>query len=162
DPNYSYRPGYEGRIYRRGDSDEPGDRFRLYELAGVGHAGTRNPPFNSPELWPAFHNTGPMPADARYSTLPHFELFQMALDHLVRWVADGVAPPRAARLEVGPDGFFTKDEHGNTLGGVRCVQMDVPRAGYLANTTDPDGTLVFGGCGLEEPFDGAKLTSLYN
>jgi hypothetical protein len=39
--------------------------------------------------------------------------------------------------------------------------MDVPRARYLANTTDPDGTLVFGGCGLEEPFDRVKLRSLY-
>jgi len=41
DPN---RPGREGRGYRRDDSDETGDRYRLYELAGVAHMGTRNPP----------------------------------------------------------------------------------------------------------------------
>lgn len=161
DSRASLRPGYEGRIYRRPDSDRPGDRFRLYELAGVAHAGTRNPPFNDRQLWGSYHNTGPMPPDAEYSSLPHFELFQMALHHLVRWVADQITPPRAERIEIGPDGLVAKDENGNSRGGVRCVQLDVPRARYLANPTDPDGTLVLGGCGLEQPFDKATLRRLY-
>ncbi len=45
-PDYSFRPGYGGRKYRREDSDERGDRFRLYELAGVPHMGTRQAPFD--------------------------------------------------------------------------------------------------------------------
>ena len=45
DPN---RPGREGRKYRRDDSDEPGDRYRLYELAGVPHMGTSVPALQQP------------------------------------------------------------------------------------------------------------------
>ena len=48
DPN---RPGREGRRYRRDDSDDPGDRYRLYELAGVGHMGTRYPPYSDNAMW---------------------------------------------------------------------------------------------------------------
>ena len=43
-----HRAGRESRKYRRADSDEPGDRYRLYELAGVPHMGTRYPPYNDP------------------------------------------------------------------------------------------------------------------
>ena len=45
------RPGREGRAYRRDDSDDPGDRYRLYELAGVGHMGTRYPPYSDNAMW---------------------------------------------------------------------------------------------------------------
>ena len=50
-PDYVLHPGVDGRAYRRDDSDEPGDRFRLYELAGVPHMGTRYFPYNDLSLW---------------------------------------------------------------------------------------------------------------
>lgn len=46
-----HRPGREGRTYRRPDADEPDDRYRLYELAGVAHMGTRYPPYNQAATW---------------------------------------------------------------------------------------------------------------
>ena len=148
DPN---RPGREGRKYRRDDSDEPGDRYRLYELAGVPHMGTRYPPYNNPGQWQQVATAGKVPTDVVMNSLPHGELFNMGLHYLVQWVAEGVAPPRAERIEVGPDGYFAQDEHGNSSGGLRCVEMDVPRARYFANPKNEDGTPAFGVVGTEEP-----------
>jgi Alpha/beta hydrolase domain len=158
DPN---RPGREGRKYRRDDSDEPGDRYRLYELAGVPHMGTRYPPYNNPEQWQQVATAGTVPTDVVMNSLPHGELFNMALHHLVQWVAEGVAPPRAERIEVGPDGYFAQDEYGNSRGGLRCVEMDVPRARYFANPKNEDGTPAFGVVGTEEPLEHEKLEQLY-
>src|SRR5207302_1607022 len=95
------------------------------------------------------------------NSLPHFELFQMGLHHLVAWVANGIVPPRAERLEVGPDGYFAKDEHGNTRGGVRCVQLDVPHTTYQPNPIKPDGRPSYLTVGSDERFDGQKLRELY-
>jgi hypothetical protein len=158
------RPGREHRGYRRDDRDEPGDRYRLYELAGLGHMGTRYPPYNDPAMWQndPVGTAGLVPADATMNSLPHSELFQMALHHLVRWVADGVTPPRSDRIEVGPDELFVKDECGNSKGGVRCAQMDVPRARYLPNPgVGDDGVPAFGVVGTEEPLPKETLGRLY-
>jgi hypothetical protein len=161
-PDYSFRPGYEGRRYRRDDSDMPGDRFRLYELAGVPHMGTRHAPYNDVSLW---HGTFADVRDAtigpHMNSLPHFELYSMCLHHLVDWVSNDIVPPRAERLEVGPDGFFAKDEHGNARGGVRCVQMDVPHSTYQPNPTKADGTPSYLTVGNDEPFGPEKLRQLY-
>jgi len=150
-----------GRPYRREDGDEPGDRFRLYELAGMPHMGTRHPPFDDLELWRGMDGKGDLRADSVMSSLPHNELFDVTLDHLVRWVTDGTPPPRAPRLEVGADGHFAVDEHGNTRGGVRCPQMDVPRARYFPNVPRADGTLSSSTVGTEEPFPDEVLRELY-
>ena len=161
-PDFSFRPGYGGRKYRRDDSDEPGDRYRLYELAGVPHMGTRQSPFNEVSLWEAtFADEPDVRFGTRMNSLPHFELFNVCLHHLVEWVASGVVPPRAERIEVGPDGYFVKDEHGNSKGGVRCVQLDVPHSTYRPNPMKADGTPSYLTVGLDEPFDQAKLRALY-
>jgi Alpha/beta hydrolase domain len=157
----AFFPGNEGRRYRRDDSDEPGDRFRLYELANVPHMGTRHSPYDDVELWRVQHEGFDVPPGGRMNSLPHNELFHVTLDHLVRWVAEGVTPPRADRLEVGPDGFFVKDDHGHSLGGVRCVQVDVPRTRYFANPLNPDGTPMPTTIAAEQPFDDQTLKVLY-
>jgi Alpha/beta hydrolase domain len=161
DPN---RPGREGRGYRRQDSDDPADRYRLYELAGVGHMGTRYPPYNDNTMWQndPIGTAGSVPEDAVMNSLPHDELFAMGLDHLVRWVAGGAPPPRAERIEVGSDGLFVKDECGNSRGGVRCAQMDVPRLRYQSNPgVQENGVPAFGVVGLEEPLPAEVLGRLY-
>jgi hypothetical protein len=161
DPN---RPGREGRRYRREDSDAADDRYRLYELAGVGHMGTRYPPYSSNAMWQndPIGTAGRVPDGAAMNSLPHDELFSMGLHHLVQWVADDVIPPRAERMEVGPNGLFVKDEHGNSRGGVRCAQMDVPRLRYQSNPgVQEDGTPAFGVVGIEEPLGPETLGRLY-
>jgi hypothetical protein len=158
------RPGREGRGYRREDSDDEADRYRLYELAGVGHMGTRYPPYSDNAMWQndPLGTAGSVPKDATMNSLPHDELFSMGLNHLVRWVSDGETPPRADRIEVGPDGLFAKDECGNSRGGVRCPQMDVPRNRYLSNpSVDDKGVPAFGVVGIEEPLPKETLEKLY-
>ena len=159
------RPGREGRRYRRDDSDDVGARYRLYELAGVSHMGTRYPPYNDPAMWrnDAIGTAGNVPYGAAMNSLPHTELFSMALHHLVQWVAQGVTPPRADRIEVGPDGLFEKDEQGNSRGGVRCAQLDVPRLHYLSSPgVDANGIPEFGVVGIEEPLPDGMLARLYD
>jgi len=96
------------------------------------------------------------------NSLPHGELFSMTLDHLVCWVAGRRTPPRADRIEVGPDDLFVKDDLGNSRGGVRCAQMDVPRLRYLPNPgTTEDGLPARGVVGFEEPLSKATLRRLY-
>lgn len=150
-----------GRPYRREDADEPGDRYRLYELAGVPHMGTRYPPFDDTELWRRMESKAALTEHSVMSSLPHNELFNVTLDHLVRWVDGATPPPRAPRIETGPDDRFLLDEHGNTLGGVRCVQMDVPRARYFPNVPLPDGRLTTSTVGTEVPFPPEELEELY-
>jgi hypothetical protein len=153
-------PEFAGRRYRRPDSDEPGDRFRLYELAGTGHMGTRYPPHNNPKAWA--NVLGPDSDGAIMNSMPHYEQFRMGLHHLVDWVTKGVAPPRAPRLELAEGGrYIAKDQHGNSLGGVRSPQIDVPRATYFPNPTNPDGTPRRGVVGTEKPFDATKMRQLY-
>ena len=161
DPN---RPGREGRRYRRPDSDEPGDRYRLYELAGFPHMGTRYPPYNNTAMWVGDPGgtAGAVPADATMNSLPHGELFSLTLDHLVQWVANGVTPPRADRIEGEGDELFVKDESGNSRGGVRTAQMDVPRLKYFSNPgLTEDGTPARGVVGIEEPLPQETLQRLY-
>jgi hypothetical protein len=157
-------PWREGRGYRRDDSDDPGDRYRLYELAGVGHMGTRNAPYNDNAMWQndPIGTAGNVPKDMAMNSLPHSELFAMGMDHLVRWVDQGVVPPRADRIEIGPDDLFVKDEYGNTKGGVRSAPMDVPRNRYQANPgVNDDGSPAFGVVGVEEPLPRKTLQRLY-
>ncbi len=161
DPN---RPGREGRRYRRDDSDDPADRYRLYELAGVGHMGTRYPPYNDNAMWQndPLGTAGRVPDDAVMNSLPHDELFGMGLHHLVQWVGGQATPPRADRIEVGPDGLFVKDDYGNSRGGVRCALMDVPRLRYQSNPgVKEDGTPAFGVVGIEEPLPPETLRKVY-
>jgi hypothetical protein len=161
DPN---RHGREGRGYRRDDSDEPDDCYRLYELAGVGHMGTRYPPYSDNAMWQndPLGTAGIVPKEAAMNSLPHDELFAMGLDHLVRWISSGDTPPRADRIEVGADGLFVSDEHGNTRGGVRCAQMDVPRLRYQANPgVKDDGVPAFGVVGIEEALPAKALKRMY-
>jgi alpha/beta hydrolase family protein len=159
-----HRPGREGRTYRRDDSDDPGDRYRLYELAGVGHMGTRYPPYRDNATWQndVTGTAGSIPKNASMNSLPHGELFSMGLDHLVGWASAGTIPPRADRIEVGRDGLFAKDECGNSRGGVRCAQMDVPRLRYVSNPgVNEDGTPAFGVVGIEEPLPDGTLDRMY-
>jgi hypothetical protein len=115
------------RDSRRPDSDEPGDRFRLYEVPGAAHMTKRDP------VSGALPDTVEEPSD-----FPMPLLAGAALRNLRRWAVDGVAPPRADRLtnlaskEDGPSGGrgealpLVRDEHGNALGGVRTPDLDVP------------------------------------
>lgn len=157
-----------GQRARQPDSD----RLRLWEMAGAAHADTYT-------VSAGRHDDGSLSAE-RFAELlrPTTNLLigqtetpvnagpqqhyvaQAALDHLVRWVLEGVAPPSAPRLEVDDTGAdFHKDAQGNVLGGIRTPWVDVPVATLsgLGQSGDSFAFLF----GRTTPFDEAKLADLY-
>jgi hypothetical protein len=147
----------QGNGYRRADSDEPGNRFRLYEVAGMPHNNSRD----RPEF-----QTDPC-------TLPvtdfHAGAFTaLALNYLVDWIAHGKTPPHAPPITVDRDTTtdnspLALDQYGNAKGGVRNVWVDVPIATYgvlgKGKTSAQDRLCQL--AGTETPLPDATLRSLY-
>jgi hypothetical protein len=99
--------------------------------------------------------------DEPLNAFPYNPVVSMALDHLIRWVGEGVAPPRAERIAVvGPADAPTaveRDEHGNAVGGVRTTTVDVPTATRGPLNT-PENCVVFGN---QHDFTRDELVALY-
>jgi alpha/beta hydrolase family protein len=160
--------------WRRADSDEPGSRFRLYEIAGGSHiewasykgfpliedqakagimpAGTRD--------WPFAAKCDP---DIPLDVVPIMTYaFDAAFANLEQWVRKGTAPPRAPRMELKdagtPQASVVTDPTGNGIGGVRNPYVDVPVATYFPTSTGP------GNCremGHKIDFDADRLKTLH-
>ena len=111
-----------GIAYRRPDSDEPGNRFRLYQVAGMPHNNSRDSP--------AFQND---PCTLPVTDFPAGAFTALALNYLVDWITKGTAPPHAPPIAVDQDSandgsHLALDEYGNAKGGIRNVWVDVPTA----------------------------------
>ena len=114
----------QGIAYRRPDSDDPANRFRLYEVAGMPHNNSRDSP--------AFQTD---PCTLPVTDFPAGAFTALGLQHLIEWIASGKTPPRAAPITVDQDpkndgSHLALDEHGNAKGGIRNVWVDVPIATY--------------------------------
>jgi hypothetical protein len=162
----------ETNVPRRQDSDEPGEQFRLYEVAGIGHVDSRDNV-----------RLHPNPCVKPLSTFPNQAYFSVGLYHLFRWVDQGIAPPRALRIlldrDTSNDGsMMALDANGNPLGGIRNPYVDVPTAKYTPINTaaeplikNPSAYVATNGtqgaeimCRLsayQEPFSKEKLKQLY-
>lgn len=138
----------DGIDYRKSDSDEPGEQFRLYEVAGMPHFDARENALLSIEC------------DRPLNEYPYKPVVSVALDHLVSWVTADVSPPRADRIEVegGPGGEIVRDEHGNAVGGVRNTVVDVPTATHSPYNDGDDYCAFFGS---QVPFSTETLVDLY-
>ena len=161
-----------GNVPTRQNGDAPGDRFRVYEFAGMAHIDTRNVQ--------AFR---PNPCKYPISLFPLSAYMSVALHHLIEWVDKGVVPPRADRIlldrNTGNDGsLMALDEFGNSRGGVRNPYVDVPVARYAVpneGAVPPTpGTVPWvalrgeaginqlcGLTGYQVPLTGAQLRTLY-
>lgn len=111
-----------GIAYRRPDSDEAGNRFRLYEVAGMPHNNSRESP--------AFQND---PCTLPVTDFPAGAFTALALNYLVDWITKGKTPPHAPPIAVDQDtandgSSLALDEYGNAKGGIRNVWVDVPTA----------------------------------
>jgi hypothetical protein len=141
----------QGNGYRRPDSDAPGNRFRLYEVAGMPHNNSReNPGFlNDPCTLPV-------------TDFPAGAFTALGLNYLIAWIADGTAPPHAPPIAV-ENNMVVVDEYGNAKGGVRNVFVDVPIAsnGVLGKGKTPaqDRLCQLGGTKVALP--DATLKQLY-
>jgi hypothetical protein len=148
--------------YRRPDSDETNDRFRIYEIAGAAHidkwaylelpimqdqlAATGAPGQGTPE-WPFNVKCDPEIPLQTHPLLKY--IFDGSFVNLEQWASKGIAPPKAERI-TSKDGVFS--------GGVRSPYVDVPAATYTTTSPGP------GTCrelGSTTPFDSAQFQSLY-
>jgi hypothetical protein len=159
---------------RRADSDEPNDRFRIYEVAGAGHI-DKEAYFGFPTQQDqtaavgAAQGTVEWPFNAKCDPeIPLMEpsligyVFNSAFANLDEWVKNGTPAPRAPRVELKdagtPQASVVTDKLGHGLGGVRTPQIDVPDAAYFTNSPGP------GTCremGHKVPFDAARIMELY-
>jgi len=96
-----------------------------------------------------------------YSHVPFYQVFDAAIDHLVRWAKDGTLPPTAPPIDVssiGAPAIMARDAAGNALGGIRLAAHAVPTAVNTGVNSGP------GFCRLNgsyEPFDAATIAGLY-
>jgi hypothetical protein len=141
----------QGNGYRRADSDALGNRFRLYEVAGMPHNNSReNPGFlNDPCTLPV-------------TDFPAGAFTALGLNYLVEWIAHGKTPPHAPPITV-VNNAIAVDEHGNAQGGVRNVFVDVPTAinGVLGKGKTPAQDRLCQLGGTKVPLTDATLTKLY-
>jgi hypothetical protein len=143
--------------YRRPDSDTPGNRFRLYEVAGMPHNNSRDSP--------AFLND---PCTLPVTNFPAGAFTALALNYLVDWIVDGKAPPHAPPISVdqdpGNDGsYLALDEFGNAKGGIRNVWVDVPTAtnGVFGKGKTPAADRLCLLAGTKVPLPERTLRKLY-
>jgi len=138
---FYHNPG--GASVRRADSDAPTDLFRLYELAGASHAGKIDG------------------CDGNGSSLPVAYFIRAVADLLFAWTEDGIAPPRAGRIEMEVLDEVSKaavDGFGNAIGGVRSPFVDVPLVTYDAQG---EGGLLCPLAGDETPLPPQVLADRY-
>lgn len=158
---------------RRDDSDAPGDRYRLYEIAGAPHADASFYPYiplvadekkagGAADLasWPFPAQCQPEISLLRVPTMTY--ALDAAWANLTRWVRDGVPAPRAPRVAVEnggtPQARVVVDQFGNATGGVRTPYLDVPTATYYTSTKGPG---LCGNLAHSEPFPWARLEAVY-
>ena len=162
-----------GLRYRRPDSDQPNDRYRLWEVPGSSHVdsgeGIDNIALDAQELlrMPAPSNNCThmgVPGIVDPNTFPWRDVANAALADLTRWVAEGVPPPRTDRIQLTATtpAAIARDQFGNALGGLRTPFLDAPTATYVSFDTARPGGSVF--CildGYNVPFSRATLAGLY-
>ena len=147
----------KGIEYRRPDSDQPGNRFRLYEVAGMPHNNSRDSP--------AFVAD---PCTLPVTDFPAGAFTALALHHLIDWIANEKTPPHAPPIAVDQDTTsdgspLALDEHGNAKGGIRNVWVDVPIATYgvFGKGKTPAQDRLCQLAGTEVPLPAATLQKLY-
>lgn len=145
---------------RRPDSDAPRDRFRHYEVPGMGHATPEELYYSAaPEDIVKAGRTIPSIScgDGPRSRFPSSLVFDASFANLDRWVRDDVAPPRTARIQVR-DGEGVTDRYGNLVGGYRTPLVDVPTSTWYGSSSGGGFCFI---AGHEEPFTSTRLTRLY-
>ena len=158
---------------RREDSDDPVDKYRLWEVAGAPHMDKIY--YDHMPITEDLTRVGQTPFIANwpmaYSCTPNIDLLDFpimrytvnaAFNAVDQWARAGIAPPRADRISVSnggtTDAAFINDEYGNVIGGVRSVYLDVPEASYIVHSSGP---AVCNNLGHSIVFPWSKLEELY-
>jgi hypothetical protein len=159
---------------RRDDSDEPNDRYRLYEVASAGHM-DKAAYFGFPSLQDQVAAVGTAQGTEEWPfnvlctpEIPLMEpsliglIYNASFAHLDQWARKGIPAPRAPRIEIKDGGTplvaVVTDKLGHGIGGVRTPFIDVPDANYFTNTPGPG---VCREMGRRVALDIVKFTELY-
>lgn len=150
----SFARGGDGAAFRR----EDGENYRLYEVPGLPHVGTRN--------GASAARLAQMDCPcSNWSNFPMFEVFHMGLDNLIRWVDRNEPAPSVPRMNTLENGrVIVRDDHGNASGGLRTSYFDVPTGTIHATCGETPEDLSGVRCDFfawDEPFPEAKLRALY-
>ncbi len=152
-PSYSY-------MYRWPDSDLPGRQHRQYEIAGaaLGMDWDMSVCPCPEDLEKCGLEGKEYSLESKEGEIPFHLVIRAVLDHLKRWIREGVPAPGSAYIEMEgeyPDADFVLDEHGNPKGGVRSPYVDVPACTYTWRD-DPGAVR-----NIITPFTKEKLKELY-
>jgi hypothetical protein len=131
------------------------DKLRTWEVAGTSHIDAYSLSLDKSGLADSLGCEQPNDGPQHY-------VVRAALHGLDRWVRDGTAPAKSDRLMSNSDGTPLTDQHGNTHGGVRTPDVEVPTS-TLSGLPAASGGLNFV-CSLfghTEPFTPQKLMQLY-
>ncbi len=149
-----------GIASRRPDSDVRADRFRHYEVPGMGHATPEELYYSAaPEDIVRAGRTIPSLTcdDGPRSRFPSSLVFDAALQNLDTWVRKGIPAPRAEPIRVVA-GKGVVDRFGNLTGGYRTPYVDVPTSAWFGSSAGPGFCFI---AGHEVPFPVARLRALY-
>jgi hypothetical protein len=147
------RPDSDGTDSDGTASDDPDDRYRLYQVAGTGHInGQHELATNRLQMadrgWPV----NPAEVNERL-TDGRLDLAARAVFAAVdRWAASGTVPPRMpSRFRyddpagpgtrgIMPESLpLARDADGNVLGGIRTPWVEVPLGGHFPHSTPVPG-----------------------
>ncbi|MDP3175869.1 MAG: alpha/beta hydrolase domain-containing protein [Phenylobacterium sp.] len=136
------------------------ETFRFWEVAGVAHSD----PAQAATMAAIADRDG-MPfaaAPPPRNVLEWGFLRDAALRHLIRWVREGIAPPRFPLIDIvqGPNGgMIQRDELGNALGGIRLPDLAVATGIHLGtNVNDP----TYATSGESRMFDLDRMLDLHD
>lgn len=152
---------------RRDDSDDATDLFRLYEIAGSGHAGPF--PAGMPRAGDlAIAGFDPPGEDLCREPRGDFPVglaFNAIWQQYGEWLETKLPMASVPRIETGADHQPLRDANGNASGGWRLPQIDLPLAAYSGTATPRDASdRARAACaltGVKQPFTTARLKEMY-
>lgn len=159
-----------------GDFDEPGFKFRTYQIAASSHDSKHSivDYYNRNGCNPLRRigrGNGFTPADGDLLDYPYHFIFNAAFHHLYCWAREGIPAPHAPKIETrvafkeSTDAFGSYlenciDAFGNCKGGIRTPAVDYPTGKYTSFSTDDQGK-VNATFGKVNPFSPDLLKNLY-
>jgi hypothetical protein len=132
------------------------EKLRTWEVAGTAHADQFILDFNA-----SMATEGAIQC-AGANTGPQYRVIRAGLHSLNVWMTDGPEPARGAVLSTDASGKSMKDENGNSIGGVRSPDVDVPTKMLSGDPAASGGGSLF--CflfGSTTPFTADQLMKLY-
>jgi hypothetical protein len=153
------------------------DRLRTWEIAGASHvdvymasatnidSGQESMEALAAAFAPSQDMMGDHVAKPMNAAPQHHYVMNAAIVALDHWVKDERTPAHGQLIEVAPDqdskplASLKRDANGNAVGGIRTPWLEVPTETLSGpgNSGPPIAILI----GTTEPFDSAKLKSLY-